>query len=282
MTIRPSGLIVPRQRPKFACQYVLDDRLDKPLVDLNQRIYRSLQSFLDGKVNIRLAPGVFLGKQLLPDAVQVWVAYLASLIYGAADSALTLSLHNLGREARILERQIYEYVMKAWYFQRHPRVARKELEVMPFRDLSFITQAGVDRRKKRYREAKAICDKLRVTRPALAAYAKSTETKDVPSVKQSMPGRMKSRKKDRTYTRAYRWPSQTVHATVLGMESVFKDNGLKFDSRLDDPNITVLMVSRSLVTFMTVVENVFALNKGAEITAMHNDLAAIEARLLGS
>jgi hypothetical protein len=50
---------------------------------------------------------MYIGKQLLPNAVQVWVAYLGALVYGAADSALTLSLHNLGREARILERQIY-------------------------------------------------------------------------------------------------------------------------------------------------------------------------------
>jgi hypothetical protein len=107
MTIRPSGIIVPSRRPKFNCRYALDDRLNEPLVNLNQRIYRSLQSFLDGKVNIRLEPGMYIGKQLLPNAVQVWVAYLGALVYGAADSALTLSLHNLGREARILERQIY-------------------------------------------------------------------------------------------------------------------------------------------------------------------------------
>ena len=171
--------------------------------------------------------------------------------------------------------------MKAWYFQRHPRTARRELEVMPFRDLRFVTQAGIDKRKKRYRELKVMCDKLRVTRPALAAYAKSTDAKDVPSVKDSIPGRKRSRKKAETHARAYRWPSQTLHGTVLGMSAVFKDEGLQFDSRLENPNVTVVLVSRYLMTLMTIVRDVFALAKDAEITAMHEELSAIEARILG-
>ena len=52
MTIRPSGIIVPPKRPKFNCRYPLDDRLDEPLMNLNQRLYRTLQSFLGGKIII--------------------------------------------------------------------------------------------------------------------------------------------------------------------------------------------------------------------------------------
>jgi hypothetical protein len=63
------------------------------------------------------------------------------------------------------------------------------------------------------------------------------------------------------------------------METVFKEEGVDFDSRLDTPNLTVSIVSRYVLTFLTVVSNVFDLSKGAEITAMNEELVAIEKRL---
>lgn len=234
---------------------------------------------LGDQAKIKLQPGLYLGRQLLPDPVQSWVIYYASLIAGAADAALTLSLHNLGREARILERQVFEYSMKAWYFQRHKREAKWELEAMPFRQLRFFDQTGVDKRKKPYREVKAMVAKLKKARPALARYAKRTEREEGPSAMTAMPGRKKSSRKTESYARSYRWPSQTLHGTVLGMEAVFKEAGVQFDSRLDDGNLPVWIISHYLLTFLTIVDSAFALNKSAEIAGLRDELVAIGRRL---
>jgi len=276
---QPSGLYVPLSKPKFKCEYALDERLDKDLVNLNQRLYRHIQPMLGDQAKITMQPGLYLGRQLLPDPVQSWVIYYASLIAGAADAALTLSLHNLGREARILERQVFEYVMKAWYFQRHRREAKWELEAMPFRQLRFYNQTGMDKRRKLYREVRALVTKLKKTRPALARYAKKTEREEGPSLMTAMPGRKKSSRKTESYARSYRWPSQTLHGTVLGMDSVFKEAGIQFDSRLDDGNLPLWGISQHVLTFLTIVDSVFALHQSADIAQSKDELVGIGKRL---
>jgi hypothetical protein len=275
-----SGLYLPPQKKKYSCPYELDERLEQDLVNLNQQLYRSIQRFLGTTANIKVAKATYFGKQLLPDAVQVWTLYCGALIAGAADAALTLSLHNMGREARILERQIFEYVMKAWYFKRHPRAARRELETFPFRDLHFLEQARFDRRKKRFRDVEKMCRALRISRPALARYAKRTANKEAPSVKDTIPRRKGSKELTAEYTRAYRWPSLTMHASVLGMAEVIKEEGIQFDSRLDDPNYTILFTSRFIMTFLTIVNDVFSLSRDSDIEKLNNELVKIEDRLL--
>jgi hypothetical protein len=85
--------------------------------------------------------------------------------------------------------------MKAWYFQRHRREAKWELEAMPFRQLRCYDQTGVDKRKQLYREVKALVAKLKKTRPALGRCEKKTEREEGPSAMTAMPGRKKNSRK---------------------------------------------------------------------------------------
>ena len=81
----------------FTCSYELDERLTRELVKLNQATYRLLQATLSGSYY-----DIKLDRDGMPDAVQYYLLYVAALVYGACDAALTLALHNLGREAEFL------------------------------------------------------------------------------------------------------------------------------------------------------------------------------------
>jgi hypothetical protein len=63
------------------------------------------------------------------------------------------------------------------------------------------------------------------------------------------------------------------------MESVFKEAGVQFDSRLDDANLPAWIISQYVLTFLTVVDSVFELHKSADITNFRDELVAIGKRL---
>lgn len=214
------------EKPKpFTCHYDLDQRPDQELVNLTQRLYRSIQPFLGDKANILLKPRRGLIRDVIPDTVATWTIYCAVLVAGTADAALTAILHNLGREARALVRQVFECSAKAAYFAGRPREAKLELESEPFRELALLDELGYDKRTSRYRSVKRECVALARARPGLAKYAKSNCGRDFPSVKATV-GRRGSRRTERNYAFHYRIASQTVHAGILGMRDVFSENGL--------------------------------------------------------
>jgi Family of unknown function (DUF5677) len=229
------------------------------------------------EVNITVKNHLGVVREAFPDPVQSWVVYYAALILGASDAALTLAIHNLGRGARILARQIFEYTFKARYFATHPRQAKTELEAEPFRELWLIEDLGYDRRMARYRRLKTECLKLARKRPALYADAKKTRRSEPPNVLDSM-GR-KSRMRGATYGLHYRLRSQTMHGGILGMREVFTTEGIQFDSREADPNLTLADICRYLIAFLKIMNGVFSLGKSAEIDAFADDVKRIEDRL---
>jgi len=276
-----SGLIVYTNEPEkpkpFSCKYELDQRPDHELVNLTQRLYRSIQPFLGDKVNIRLKPRRGAVRDLIPDPVETWTIYCAVLIAGTADAALTAILHNLGREARALVRQVFECGAKAAYFAGHPRQAKLELESEPFRELELLDELGYDKRSARYRNLRRECAALARARPALARYAK--KNRDLPSVKTTV-GRKKSRRTNKSYAFHYRIASQTVHAGVLGMRDVVSDEGFTFDGREKNPNLSLLFMSAYILVFLRVLNGVFKLGRDTEITAFTSEYDALNKRIL--
>jgi hypothetical protein len=273
-----SGIFVPAgEKPPFKCSYVLDERVDKQLANLFQRMYRAIQSLLgaQAKFNLKMRQGI--ERELFPDAVEAWTIYLASLLHGVCDAALTLIVHNLGRETRIMERQAFEYVTKAMYFQRHPRAAKREMEAEPFRERHLLDELGYDKRSKRYRNIEAICVALAKKRPALAEYARKTMKKVPPSVPETL-GR-KGLRRMVMYAHNYRMSSQTPHATVLGMREVITENGVQFDSRLANPNLSILFMARYVLVFLKLLDQVFKLEKASQVNAFEAELKPIEDRL---
>ena len=264
--------------PKFKCNYSLDERIDEQLGQLCWDLLRSIQPYLGDRVNIPLKTRQGVTRELLPDPVQVWTLYYAVLIAGAADGALTLSVHNLGREGRILVRQIFEYTFKAQYFAKHPRSAKRELETEPFRELWLLDDLGYDRRSSRYRKLRAECSQLAKKRPALYDYAKKTRRKEPPSVPESM-GRP-SRHRRGTYSFHYRLPSQTLHGGVLGIRDVFTSDGIRFDSRERNPNLALLDTCRYIVAFLKILNGVFSLGKSKDIDGLFDRVKRTEDRLL--
>jgi hypothetical protein len=209
--------------------------------------------------------------------VQSWVIYYAALVLGASDAALTLAVHNLGREAKILARQIFEYTFKAQFFAGHPRQAKRELETGPFRELWLLEDLDYDRRRARYRRLKAECLQLARKRPKLYAYAKKTRRKEPPSVPDSMGRR--SRQRVATYGLHYRLRSQTMHGSVLGMRDIFTEQGIQFDSREPDPNFALADICRYLIAFLRIMNGVLSLGKAKEIDASSDHIGRIERRL---
>jgi hypothetical protein len=276
-----SGIFVPSaEEPPFKCHYELDQRPDKELANLFQRMYRAIQSLLGDQAKLTLKPRQGIERELAPDAVETWTIYIASLLLGVCDAALTLILHNLGREARILERQAFEYVTKAMYFQRHPLAAKRELESEVFRERNLLDDVDYDKRSKRYRNNRVLCLALAKKRPALAAYARKTMKRAPPSVPETL-GR-KGRRRRTMYAYNYRMASQTAHATVLGMREVITEKGVQFDGRLANPNLSLLFMARYVLVFLKLLDQVFALGEAAAVKAFEAELEPVERRLFSA
>lgn len=279
---RPSGLLVvthdaTERGPKFKCRYELDERVNRDLANLCQKLYRDINGYLGERVNVRVVQHQGAVLEAIPDPVQAWVLYIAALIQGAADAALTLAVHNLGREAKIIVRQIFEYAFKAQYFASHRHEAKRELETEAFREVWMLDDLGYDRRRARYRNAVRESNALRRRRPVLYAYAKRTRYRESTSVPKTMGRRGKRRAT--TYALHYRVPSQTLHAGILGMRDVFREEGINFDSREPDPNYTILVLCRYLVLFLRLLNHVFDLGKKTEIDRDVRDLKVLDRTL---
>jgi hypothetical protein len=98
--------------PKFKCTYELDDRVSLDLANLTQRLYRFIPKMLGGQFKFKAVRTKLVDIQYQPEPAQVWLASSAVLAYGCADATLTLVLHNLGREAEVMGRQVFEHVLR--------------------------------------------------------------------------------------------------------------------------------------------------------------------------
>jgi hypothetical protein len=243
-------------------------------------MYRAIQSLMGDQAKFTLKPRQAIQRELAPDPLEAWTIYLASLLHGVCDAALTLILHNLGREARILERQAFEYTTKAMYYQRHPRAAKREMEAEVFRDRHLLDDLGYDKRSKRYRSVAALCVALGKKRPALASYARKTRRKVPPSVPETLGRR--GRRNRTMYAYNYRMSSQTLHASILGMREVITEDGVRFDGRLPNPNLSILFMARYVLVFLKVLDQVFKLGRASDVKQFEDELKPMERRLFSA
>lgn len=251
---------------KYTCSYELDERLDRELVKLNQASYRLMQRSLSESYKLELA------SDGMPDAVQYYLLYVAALIYGACDAALTLALHNLGREARIIERQVFEYWLRATYFAERPEEARIALHSTPFQEKALLDQLQYTKDSERYRDVSRICSEIEEAVPEAARYRE-------PSV-QSIIDPKNNAELARFYALHYRASSQMAHASFNGAGGVWGLEGLSFDSRLKSPNYSIVQITSYLLSFMTLLNEKLQLSMSVELDSLKQKFTAIQERIL--
>jgi len=222
-----------------------------------------------------------LGADGVPaNAGELWLAYTAALAYGAADALLLCVLHNRGREAIILERQIVEYFIRARYYNEHPDEARLEFLAWPLRDKKFLDDIGLDTGSERYRAAEAACRVVQVKFPEAYKYADANRGRERHFA--GMYGDMNDASVRAEYAFKIRRTSQTLHGSVVGMQDVldFRDGfiGIKFDSRSDDPNFCIESATIHLIEFLNVINATLALNRDADVLGLQEGIDAILAR----
>jgi hypothetical protein len=208
----------------------------------------------------------------MPDAVQYYLLYVAALIYGAADAVITLSLHNLGREARIIERQIFEYWLRAAYFADHADEARIALHSTPFQEKMLLDQLGYSKDSQRYRDIARACLEIETAFPEAARYRE-------PSVK-SIIDPNNNGKLARFHALHYRAASQMAHASFNGVGGVWGIEGLSFDSRLPNPNFSIVQVASYLLAFIGLIDQKLDLKITRQLQTLRENFATIQERVL--
>ncbi len=245
------------------CGTTLDDRIDPEVFTLNQRATDLIQKWYEGLQIEKVGhmPARF---------EEIWVAYLAAEIYNNADAALVCIVHNRGRSARILERQMYEALVKARFYADNPDIARLEHLVMPFRDLKLEEQLGRDKESARYKSIAAACDFVAASYPDVMAYLKE-HAKEIDL--RTMVGPPSDPDADREYAFRVRRLSQTAHGTITGIHDVLDYRadgklGIWFDGRLPDPTLSVQSMTVMLIGFLDLMNRVYHLGKDDEVRGL--------------
>jgi hypothetical protein len=260
------------------CDTAWDDRIDPDLLALNQQATRALPEFVYG---VRIEKDGWVPVH----CEQIWLTYLAANIYGNADAALITMTLNHGREARGLVRNMFENLKKAEYFIAHPDEARLEYLAMPFRDERFRKQMKQPDNCERALSSQKAIAKITAAHPDVAAYAaKQNDSK--PFYEMIKSAHANEADAAHEYAFHYRRLSQNTHATVAGMEDIFAypddtQIGVNFDGRIADPNFEIVLSSIYLLTFLTLLNDVFGLGREAEIEAMKVASGEIQNRLYG-
>jgi hypothetical protein len=249
----------------FDCHYELGQRPDHELVNLFQESYRFIKVALGDSYNLPL------DGDGLPDAVQYYLLYAAALIHGAADASLTLTLHNLGREARIIGRQIFEYWIRAQYYANNPSSAKLFMLSTPFTEREILDQLGYDKSLERYKNLQNECAAVLARFPEFKVYSEP--------VLRSMVGAKHDPIATKFYAFLYRIPSQTIHATGAGFGTVMREEGVAVDSRETNPNIGLHMETWIALRFLALMNDHLSIDTGPKVVELDVRLQAIGDRL---
>jgi len=256
------------------CGTTLDPRIDQELLAVHQEATKLIPALFEG-IQMKM-------KGSLPDdCARVWLAYLAAEVYGNADAAIIAIVHNRGRQAQILERQLFECITKAEYYINNPDEARLEFLALPFRDKKYMDALQVDPTAKKYVACVNAIDVISKTFPEVPEYAKLNDSKERPFAQ--MLGDMNDPDVRKEYALRYRRKSQTPHGTVVGMFDVleFSDTGciVKFDSRLFDPNLSIAEMTIFLLKFLDLLDQYLGTKRWNEIEVLDGRLNEIIKRL---
>lgn len=229
----------------FKCVYELDQRVDADLVRLNQELYRESPQLLAGHTDLPL------DENGLPDAVHYYLVYVSALIYGAADAALTLVLHNLGREARFFQRQIFECLIRASNYAENPDEAKLALVSTAFQEMALLDQLGYDRTSERYSRlrqfSESVADVFSEARFYRELNLKSLLREDG------------NENLVRLYALNYRATSLMAHASFNGAGGIITEDGVSFDSRESLPNYIIANITVYLLAFIELLDSKLSL-----------------------
>lgn len=257
----------------MGCATKIDDRVDGELFRVNQDATKMIPEMFSG--------GRFeLDAQGAPtEPAKVWMAYLAAEAYGYADATLIAVTHNRGRQARILERQVYECVKRAEYYAANPCEARLEFLAWPWRDKRMHDDLGYPRDSPRYKSIELAIKNITSKYPEVPIYAARYGNKERRFYEMVVDPQKPETARD--YAFHYRRLSQTAHGSVSGMADVFdwRDDGgvwaIRFDSRVEDPNLEVLDVTIYLVHLLDILDGVLERRK------WESDIQPLDTRLNG-
>ena len=249
----------------FECHYDLDQRPDRKLVNLYQDSYRFIKTALGDVHNIPL------DSDGLPDGIHYFLLYAAALIHGAADGSLTLKLHNLGREARILGRQIFEYWVRAGFYADNPTEAKALILSTPFTERAILDELGYDQNSERYQNLVKDCNEVLKRHPGFVVHQE-------PSLRH-LVGARHDPTATKLYAFFYRIPGQTSHATGAGLGTVIREEGVAFDGREVNPNIGLYMETWVVQQFVALMEDRLKLNIDSKLAELKKRLETIRDRL---
>jgi hypothetical protein len=257
------------------CGTTLDPRTDRDLFDLTQQATALIPKLFHG-VRLELDSG-----GLPRNFAHVWLAYLAAEVYGNADAAVIAVLHNRGRQAQILERQLFECQAKAEYYIVNANEARLEFLAWPFREKKLMDDLQVERTAIRYVAAGNAISRVSEKYPEVLEYAAKYGFKERPFAE--MLGDMNNPDVRKHYAFQYRRKSQTPHGSITGMSDVleFNESGfiIKFDSRLDNPNMALAEIAMHLIYFLDLLDQQLGANRWTEIEPLDKRLNDVIARL---
>ena len=199
---------------EFSCKYDLDQRPNGKLVHFNQGLYRLIAHALGDSRSFRIEPDG------LPNAVEYYLLYISAVIYGAADAALTLILHNLGREAGLQERQIFECWVRAAYYTSNPSVAELAMRAVPFQEKRLLDDMGCDPHTESYQELSRLCEQIEERVPGAKTYRE-------PSVR-SILRDANDEQTAQFYASHYRFSSRLSHGSFAAAGSVIDADGIRF------------------------------------------------------
>jgi hypothetical protein len=250
---------------KFHCTYELDTRLDRDLIGLSQVIYRELAASLGPNYRVPM------DENNIPKAVPFYLLYLSALVYGAADAAVTLTLHNLGREARIIERQLFEYWVRSSFYSENPELAQLAMYSTASEERKILDGLNYPRDSDRYRRVMSEAALLDDLKPDAVKFRE-------PSL-QSMLSANDSAKLKQLYTLHYRIASQIAHGAFAGIGMVIGDEGVTFDSRIPEPNNSIQMVILYVLGFFQILNRELELGVSETIEGFKTDFERITSRL---
>jgi hypothetical protein len=223
-----------------------------------------IQSSLGGQYKVRI------DDDALPNAVEYLVLYSSVLFYGAADATLTLILHNLGREARLMERQMFEYWTRASYFANNPAEAKRKFLATPFEERAMLDDLNYDKSRDRYKSVSRQCNEVLEKFPNAWPYRE-------PSIRE-MLGPKEDARVTSFYALHYRVPSQTGHGTAAGVGNVWDEAGVRFDSREKNPNQSLETSTLYILGFLDVLNEHLDIDVSKELDSLRLEFSSIQAK----
>lgn len=190
-----------------------DTRIPTPILTLAKDASDALRVLLNFEIP---AAGGYTGAAAEQTAVLTWLKYLGALTWTVSDAVICLASFRLGGTGELLQRQVFEYAVKARYYIEHPGEALDQMHRAVHQLPEYLAQLG-------YTPSDMV--EALANRDAIIAQG-IPEPKAEKKTDQMLRDLVED--SDQIYTTRFRVPSKILHATALGMSQfyVVTDGGL--------------------------------------------------------